>query len=450
MTKASAVRRAAVVAGAVVLGAVLLGALYLVHLVRSVDTPAFRRSLLDRASAAAGTKVEARVVEVSLWHGLTLRGVTVANPRPFPGDLLTAEAFVLRYRLRSLLAGRMELSRLSLEKPVLTLAMDARGALNYERLGGARASGPGQGSSLPVALVLSKLSVEHGRVVVRDPRSALLTIEGADLDSALVLSGASIEGKGKVRVALANVGDSLFVRDIGAPLEASKGGLVLAPLEGTLAKGKVRGDVRVQLRDTLRFTANVTVEGAQLQKLLEEAKATQSASGRLNAQATVEGTGGVATLKGRGRAQVSECAIANAPVLTLLSTVLRIPELAHPELDECLADFTLGNGRLTTPSVRLKGRSMQLTGRGVVRLDTLALDYDMTLALDKTLLERIPVREVRAGFVDRADGFAAIDFTVAGTTTAPTTDLTTRLGKAAAVEAVQRGLKGWLRKRKIL
>jgi hypothetical protein len=450
MTKAFAVRRVAVVAGAIVLGAVLLGALYLLHLVRSVDTPAFRRSLLDRASAAAGTKVEARVVEVSLWHGVTLRGVTVANPRPFPGDLLTAEAFVLRYRLRSLLAGRMELSRLSLEQPVLTLAMDARGAFNYERLGGARASGPVQRSGLPVALVLSKMSVERGRVVVRDPRAALLTIDGADLDSALQLSGTSIEGKGTVRVALANVADSLFVRDVSAPLAASKGGLVLAPLQGTLAKGTVRGDVRVRLSDSFRFAANVTVEGAQLQKLLEEARATQSASGRLSARATVEGTGGVATLKGEGRAQVSNCAIANAPLLTLLSTVLRVPELAHPELDECLADFTLGNGRLTTPSVRLKGRSMQLTGRGVVRLDSWALDYDMTLALDRALLERIPVREVRAGFVDRADGFAAIDFKVAGTTTAPTTDLAARLGKAAAVEAVQSGLKGWLRKRKIL
>ena len=89
-----------------------------------------------------GADVRVKEMDISLLSGVTLRGIVVANPAPFPGDLLAAEAFVLRYRLRPLLAGRVEVERLSLEKPALALAMDARGAFNYEKLGGAASRPP--------------------------------------------------------------------------------------------------------------------------------------------------------------------------------------------------------------------------------------------------------------------------------------------------------------------
>jgi AsmA-like protein len=135
--------------------------------------------------------------------------------------------------------------------------------------------------------------------------------------------------------------------------------------------------------------------------------------------------------------------------MTLLSAALRVPELAHPEFQECRAEFTLGGGRLVTPSLSLKGKAMQLTGHGATRLETLSLDYDMTLALSKTLLERVPVRELRAGFKDRGDGFAVMDFKVTGTTTAPQTDIEARIARAAAGEAAASGLQKFLKKGKL-
>src|SRR5512134_1682462 len=89
-----------------------LGLAYVVHLVRSLDTPEFKQSMLDRASAALGARVQARKVDVTVLHGVTLEGVTIANPPPFRGSLVTADAFVLRYNLWSLLRGRLELSKL--------------------------------------------------------------------------------------------------------------------------------------------------------------------------------------------------------------------------------------------------------------------------------------------------------------------------------------------------
>jgi hypothetical protein len=129
--------------------------------------------------------------------------------------------------------------------------------------------------------------------------------------------------------------------------------------------------------------------------------------------------------------------------MTLVATVLRTPELARPDFDECRANFTLGGGRLVNPSLSMKGRSVQLTGRGVTSLRSLAIDYDMTLALGEALARRIPAQELREAFKDRGDGFVTIDFKVTGTTAAPQSDLAMRVGRAAA----ESGLKKLLRRK---
>ena len=98
-----------------------------------------REELLDQAKATLGTDARACATWGSRSSpGVTLEGIAVANPAPFRGDLLTADAFVLRYRLLPLLTGRVQVDRLALEKPVLALAMDAKGGFNYEKLGGPR------------------------------------------------------------------------------------------------------------------------------------------------------------------------------------------------------------------------------------------------------------------------------------------------------------------------
>lgn len=422
----------------------VLGFAYVAHLLRSLDTPEFQQAMLARASAAIGARVHAREMSISLLRGVTLEGVTIANPPPFKGSLATADALVLRYDLSSLLRGRLEIARLSAENPVLDLAMDQRGVFNYERLTASRAKpAPTASAALPVELAISKLSLAGARIVMRDPRTALLKVEGAALDSSVRLMAGSVEGDGTLRVGLLNVADAFFVRDVSAPLHASDGGLKLAPLRGTLAGGTIGGHVDARFQGGFRFVATLDVKGAQLQKLLAEARATQGMSGTLLGDAVVEGTGGVATLKGSGRVQVRDCRVTHAPLMTLLSTVLRVPELARPDFDECRGTFTLGDGRLVNPALAFKGPAVQITGRGVTRLSSLAIDYDLTLALGQALARRIPAAELREAFRDRGDGFVTIDFKVTGTTAAPQSDLAQRVGRAAA----ESGLKKLLRRK---
>jgi hypothetical protein len=85
----------------------------------------------------------------------------------------------------------------------------------------------------------------------------------------------------------------------------------------------------------------------------------------------------------------------------------------------------------------LKGAAVQMTGKGTMGLATSGLDYDMDMALSKALVDKIGVKELRAAFRDRGDGFSTIPFRVTGTTDHPQTDLATRIGKAAATQALK-------------
>jgi hypothetical protein len=437
------------------LAIVASGALVLVlvaaYSLRSLDRPEARQALLERAGAALGAPITARSSEMSLFSGLRLQGVSVGNPPPFKGELLTADAFVLRYRLLPLLRGRLEVQRLSLDRPSLRILSSSAGGSNLERL---LARPPGAGRAQPrsgalkVALILSQLSVKDGAIHAADPQGAtLIDVEGAHLTSGFELSEGRLEGSGKAKVARARLANGLGVSDLEATLQTSGRELRLSPIHGKLAGGDLEGEVTLSLTDR-PYTARIEVKGAAVETFLAEINSVRSFSGDLEAKAGLEGTGGLPTLKGKGQAQVAHCKVEHDTVLSLLAATLAVPELARPELEQCKVEFTLARSVLTNPLVSLRGPALQMSGHGTTHLESHALDYEMTLALKNSLLQRVPAKEMRAAFRDRGDGFATIDFKVAGTASAPETDLLSRLGKAAATEAAKGGLQRLLERMK--
>jgi hypothetical protein len=429
----------------VVLAVVVLGlGLYAARLASRLDTPEAKAWLLGQARQALGVEVQAEELHASLLHGLTLRGVRVANPPGFPGPLLTAEGFALRYDLLPLLAGRVHVDELSLDKPVVQLALDARGSLNVEKLGprtsgGGAAKGGGSSPALPLELALSQLALRDARLTMLDPRKArLLAIEGAELTSGFRLAGTAVEGKGRARIASLGLADALVVRDLEAPIEARGQTLRLGPIRGRLAEGRATGDLTIHHGRSFRYALALGVERAKVEVLMKEAGARPTLAGALAAEGSFEGTGGVATLSGKGRARVDGCRTNQSPLLLALAALLQIRELANPDLDECRAEFTLGGGRARTPVLSLKGREVRLTGAGTMRLDDGALDYDMTLAVSRSLLAGIPVKEIRAAFdEEREEGFGLLAFKVTGTSDAPKHDVAARIAKAGALSVVK-------------
>ncbi|HET7293415.1 MAG TPA: AsmA family protein [Vicinamibacteria bacterium] len=436
--------RKALLIAASVLAALLLALLLLAFLaLRRVDTPGFRKALLERAKATLGAEVRLQEMEVSVLSGIRVRGVAIANPAPFKGDIVTADEFVFRYRLLPLLYGRFEVNRLSLRAPVVALAMDAAGRFNYERLGARSASAPtSRPTALPLRVSISRLAMDSGRITVTDAaRASLLAIEGLDFDSSFDVGPEGASGRGEARIARLGLASGVAATSLRAPLEIAKGAARVAPFTADLAGGSVKGALVVRFADA-RMGADLELDGVEVKRLAEEAKASSGIVGRLKAKATVEGTGGVETLKGKGHAEVQSCRVEQSKLFALLATALRLPELLHPELSECRVEFTLGGGRVTTPIVRMIGPAVQLDGKGALALRSGALDYDMNLALATAVVERIPAKELRAAFKERGDGFGSLAFRVTGTTESPQTDLVTRLATAAAGEAA----KGKVRK----
>jgi hypothetical protein len=435
--------------GVVLLLVAVLGAFaYGAYLVGKLNTPEFQKGLLEQAKATVGAEVRVKEMDISLLSGVTLKGIAVANPAPFSGDLLTADAFVLRYRLRPLLARRLEVEQVALEKPALGLLVDARGVFNYERLGGGGARKPvSAGGAVPLHVVLKQLEVEQGSLTLTDHTKArLLTVEGAGFRSAFDIEGGVARGSGEARIAGASLGDLLFLRSIRAPLTLSKETVTLAPIRADVAGGSATGDVTVHTKGGFRYIAHLEVKGVAAETLLAEAKSAGGLRGTLAAKATFEGSGGLATMKGRGQGTVAGCHVENARTLALLAGVLQLPELASPDFDECRAEFTQSGYRLSTPVVLLSGQAVQLRGAGTVDLRSYGLDYAMNLALAPRLFAKVTRRELRPAFEQRADGFSTIDFRLYGTTTAPQTDLLARVATGAAKDALKKQIEKLFRR----
>jgi hypothetical protein len=403
-------------------------------------------------------------MDISLLSGVTLRGVAVANPAPFKGDLFTARSFELRYKLRPLLSGRVEVERMNLNTPVLGLVVDEDGLYNYEALGRKEGSAPPEpaappaadridsstespaaapeageaASGTPLEIVLSEVSVDDAVITMFDEEGTnLMTVEDADFTSAIRVAGGVTEGRARATVATISLADMFFVRDISAPLEMSTETVTLSPIQGSVAGGSASGNVTVHLQDGFRYETTLNVDGVDVKTLLQEAQSPGRVAGTLQAETSFQGTGPLPTMTGQGFGQVVDCRIEDSKVLALLSRLLKVPELASPEFDECRVDFTLANSVLSTPRLSLMGKAMQLSGQGKVNLVHSTIDYDLKLALAEALLAKIPVQELRAAFKPREDGLSEVAFRAYGPMDAPETDLMSRIGKAAATEAVK-------------
>ena len=92
---------------AAVFGVLLLaGGLLAYRMLRAWSGPELERQLVAQAKAALGTDVRVQKMQVSVLRGFDLRGVAIANPTPFTGELVSAERVSLGYDLWPLLRGR--------------------------------------------------------------------------------------------------------------------------------------------------------------------------------------------------------------------------------------------------------------------------------------------------------------------------------------------------------
>ena len=456
-----------IVAIPVALVIVLAGAgAYFVH--RYVQSPAFKEQVLATACEKLGTDVRIDSFHVSLFSGVTLRGVTIGNPKDFPGNLLTADAFVLRYRFLPLLHRRVEIEQLTLNGPVITLARNDKSEWNYEKMGAkageakpsAAVSEPtpvtpnvSRATTSPFEIVLSQLALTHGTVLILSEKNKpLVKIDGINFSSSVSFadnkprpqSQGRLAGAGKVSLDKVSVADTLFVQKLTAPVAISENQIKCAPLSGRIADGALTGDVTLQLTPGFNYSVNLQVKNGDVAKLLAEAGTKQVMNGKLEVTASLRGTGGLSTIVGNGRAEIMDGRLVKIPVLNLLASLLQIEALRDLKFDKCLLEFSITNNVLQTPVIQLTSPQVAITGKGTMSLDDDSLNHDMTIAFTQGALDRVP-KEIRSLFTQRQDGSLALDFRVWGPYDAPQTDLKDRIVKGVTEQLIEKGLQRFLK-----
>jgi len=441
-----------ILAGLMALAMIVVGAgLYLAN--RYLQSAAFKEQALQAAHKELGADVRIDDLKASLFSGVELHGVTIGNPAGFPGNLVTANAFVLRYRLLPLLSRRVEIEELSLDKPVITLSQDDRGEWNYERIGAAEietkpkpatsapAAAAKSGKNVPLDIVLSKLTITEGAVsMVSDSNKPIVKLEGISFSSSVSLTDNQLAGNGKAGIDKIDLSEKLFVEKVATLVELGSERVTLSSLRGELAGGTISGDVSVNYATGLLYAVNVKLTNSDVARLLQDSGARAVVSGKLNITTALKGTGGVPTIVGSGRVQVDNGKLMEIPLLNLLGLLLQIDVLRDLSFDQCLLEYSISNNVMQTPVIRLTSPQVQITGNGSVALDKYTLNHNMTIVLAKGALDNT-LPQIRGLFTEQPDGSLSLDFRVWGPYDSPKTDLTKRITQNVGKQLLQKGLQ---------
>ena len=435
---------------AMVLLVVLLAAGGVWYLTGYLQTPEFKQKVLTAAQDALGAEVKITDMSVSLLSGVRLKGIVIGNPPGFSGSLLTADSFVLSYNLVPLLSRRVEVEQLSAARPVVTLSRNEKGEWNYDKLGApaggapaakpaAKAAGSGPGSPA-LDIALSKLAITDGEVtLLGDKNKPLTKVQGLEFTSALSFIGNKFTGNGRAKIGTLAIAESLFVRQLDSPVSMSAAEIKLSPATAKLAGGDVTCDLTLKLAGGFKYMMNLQAKDSDVAKLLQEAGVKEIINGKLQGTTTVEGTGGLPTIVGKGRFEITNGQLMQLPLQGVLASVLQVAELREIKFDDCVLEYTLANSVLETPVIKLSSSGIQVTGKGSISLVDNTLNHDLTLALSKTLLAKVP-KEAQSAFKDRGDGFLTVDFHVSGPYDSPKTDLAQGLIKNAVQQQLQQRL----------
>ncbi len=228
-------------------------------------------------------------VSVSLFPSgtVTFNDVSLGGPDGAPA--LTAERIVARLRFFPLFAGRFEIADISLERPTISVSIDASGRSNWtahvEAL--ARSLRPEPGGRGPA---FSEIRISDGTIVIRDDaRNLVETLSRVDLALAWPSISRSFGTTGRLFWHGEPVDIALTLGDFAAALSGERSGL---KVRLTGAPVNFAFDGSLSARPTLRMEGVVTADAPSLRKAMAWTGHTQPPGGgfgrfAINANATV-------------------------------------------------------------------------------------------------------------------------------------------------------------------
>jgi hypothetical protein len=411
--------------------AIAVGAVWLNSFIHS---DAFRQEMESRAGRTLGGTVQIQAIDYSLFGRIQLRGfVTQIDSSRVNGQgaVVARVATVdCTYSLVDLLSRRLKLTSVILDKPQIVLTRQPASTVLSPTLAASDSANTGLpdqpgGSPEPFQFILEAAQLKNGSLSIRNATGVpVADLQGlnAEADTAGYYTGKAITGK--VRVADMILASNLHLTDFSMPFVYRAGAIDAQPLEATAFHGRLAGDYEVGL--TGPSSLEVNAKGLDVSQIGQMADPTSKThlTGSLDFQSKWHGVEtGQGT--GEGDAELTNGRLEGVRVLQDLAGVLRVKELADPQLRKVQTHFEFAQGQTRFTGLQLDAIQFQMTGDGVIGSDG-GLNADLVLILTPDSMTRLP-REAALFFVQRPDGSGTVAFHLGGTITNPRTDLATRL-----------------------
>lgn len=367
---------------------------------------------------------------LSPWSGVRVSGITIPN-----GDtnFLEAGSFSADYRMLPLLAGRLVIPEMSVERAKVVWRQDAEGKWRLPALetapvvqGESETAAPATKTEGGFKVVVERFVVKNGAVDLVD-KDGQHTAVFTDVNmSYTTLTEEKVEGTAVIgRVVWA---ETLALENVRTPFKYAAGELSLPELTATLGGGPVRGSFRAQ-PDAPKspFQTAFTFEDANLDKVATAAgwKAGQ-AGGVVTGKLELHGDMTRAErAEGAGQFQLRDGQLKQLEFFQTIGQALNIRELSDLRLKDAHGDFRVGNERVTFDQLTLSALNLELGAKGYVRFDK-RVSLEAELGVDEGLVKQLPDL-VRESFATADDGRRTIAFTITGTTEKLRTNLLDRL-----------------------
>ena len=397
-----------------------------------LQSPRTQEQIQAKLSRALRMPLKITNTSLSPWSGVRITGITIPNGET---NFLEAGSFSASYRKLPLLAGRLVIPEMTVERPKVIWRQDAEGKWRLPALEKAAVSAENKvpktsavekKSEGGFTVVVERFLVKSGAVDLVDKEgrhTATFTNVNMTYTS---LTEEKVEGSAVIgRVVWA---ETLALENVRTPFKYADGEIALPELTATLGGGVVRGSYRAQ-PDAPKspFQTAFIFEQVNLDRVATEAgwKPGQAGGvvagklelhGDMNRPERAEGT---------GQFRLRDGQLKQLEFFQTIGQALNIRELSDLRLKEAHGDFRVAGEKVTFDQLKLAALNLELAAKGYVRFDK-KVALEAQLGVDEALVKQLPDL-VRESFATADNERRTIDFNITGTTEKPRTNLLDKL-----------------------
>ncbi|HEY5792243.1 MAG TPA: AsmA family protein [Chthoniobacterales bacterium] len=390
---------------------------------------------------AIGAPLQVYGTSLTPWSGLTLSNLAVFDPQKPDTLLFKARSMNAKLNWWLLLSGRVEVTSVTLNEPLL-IVESGRGITlpspRQEIPGGAPPpSAPVEPApatnaissaepktpprhSRPLRIAVKRFALRNGMVVVKDPNNRhLVEIHGLSADSQIL---SETDVRGTLQAEEIFLAQHFVIRHAKADYTFSGEQLNLSPITAELAQGAIKGIANVQTV-TREASIALTLDQAQVPTLLEEAGLPSEGSrGVLAGNLELAGIlGKDETYAGQGAFSLTSGTLQPLDFIRKVGEVLQIDELQLLQLETASLRVAIGHRRTQIEELVLKSKNLILSGTGPVRFDG-RLNLNAQLKINEKLQRNLQGLLNRNFTESDLPGYKQLTFKITGTLSKPNTD----------------------------